>query len=262
MDSYCTYVAAHWSIKSSSVAYSATAGVFAAVMLPFIGVILSGNTQALESDTRAHMASIRMPILVLGAFLFCLTAAFFYGDISGDSSCIRANLVDGPASFLFGQGAAMSIVGLVWFVELRHAHKDTRQAFQSAAILGLIFIAIEVLLTILQMLLSTRGSKSMWPRIPDILIILLPPALAILSTGSLYQMGVNLQRVSSHLRYVFPFAYLTSVALGIVFVNGQFSRPSGSSFWLLAIAAYAWVFGITLAVLIASMPRRSNSSEG
>jgi len=254
---YCNYVSTHWSVKESAVAYSAVAGVFAAVMLPFLGVVLSSNSQARDNpDDPGGLASIRMPSLILGAFLFCLTASFLYGVISGDTACIRANLVDGPAAFLFGLGAAMSFVALAWLAELWQAPDRTRQVFQDFAILGVLFIAAEVLFTIMQMLLSARGSTAYWPSIADTVLILAPPSIAGLATVVLYYLKVGLGAVGALLRWALPISYLGSVVIGAVFVNGEFSKPAGNALWVLGTTGYAWIFGITLASLVAFLPKR------
>ena len=158
----CLYDVSHWSVQESGQAYAAIAGVFAAVMLPLLGLFLS-NPRTQETDSAVGR---RIAVFIFGAFIFALTSAFFYGVISGDNVCIRANLLDGPASLLLGMSASLSFVALCWIVRLHHGDEHIVDIFGEYALLGIGFASAEIFFTFMQMFLSVRGSIDSWPRNP------------------------------------------------------------------------------------------------
>src|SRR5664280_3516869 len=88
VQAYCNYAHGHFWVGGSASSFTAIAGIFGAVMLPFLAVILV-NPGSNPRDQLKKTAAIRAPTLILAAFLMEIMAAYFFAVIAGDNSCIR-----------------------------------------------------------------------------------------------------------------------------------------------------------------------------
>jgi hypothetical protein len=84
-----------------------------------------------------------------------------------------------------------------------------------------------------------------------------PAALIVSISIVLKYFRINMEWSAQFHRHILPITYLASIALGLVLLNGGYTKPSQSGVWIAVILIYTYLFGTAQAILIACIPRRT-----
>ena len=252
MKHYCIWVSQSWSVQHSALGYLTLSGVLAAVMLPLVALVIP-QKRGDDDVAREHAVTA-----IFGSFIFCVTSAFFYGVISGDSLCIRANFTDGPASVLLGLGGSMAIVGICWLVSLWSG--DSRLLFRvrTLGLVGILFVSFEVLITIEQMVISMHASRRSWGSWTETLLIVWPSIVLLVSSSALAYRKVRFPNwIRGSFRFLLPACYFVNTAIGTYSTNWSSGHIDKRWYWVAVATAMSLIFTLAEVSLISLLPESS-----
>jgi hypothetical protein len=255
----CTTLGGGWSITHATSSYAEVSGIFAAVMLPFLGLILTASVP----DPSQRWKS-RAPILIFAAFVFLVTAAYLYSLVSGDYDCTRANVAAVPIGLLFATGAALSLVGICWLVQDNRVSRFACNIFILIAFAAFVVISISAAVTLIDMVVYSSRSSG-WPPLHDSVLVLLPPGLIIglgfyrythvsFTKRAALQLGSRLAWISElAAALILLTLYLACAIAASIIDDSSFTPRSGH--WVAIAMIFGVLFSLAIAGLFILMPR-------
>ena len=274
-----------WSVMKSAGTYSATAGLFAVVLIPLLLLLLDRKKQ--EED--AVLARHKVIALILGSCAYAFSASFLYGVIAGDNNCIRANVVDAPASILFGTAACLAFVALTWLIVMHSkdgsatsqqgckedetntpktedtVEKGVNDLITQAQYLALLVIVIvsgEVDVTLMQVQLSAQANSNNFPGALWTIFDCLAVAISLVAAIAHWSRKSRAKKPDPKMATIktinkATISYLAvTVIVGVVAFNMSFNKASrGHTFNFIALAS-ALFYGVLQAMIVNFMPGR------
>jgi Phage integrase, N-terminal SAM-like domain len=100
MGGACHDLSGQWSIFGAAPTYAQVSGIFAAVMLPFLALVLSSESGDTQDKKQRDW---RAPVLIFSAFVFALTSSYLYALLSADPRRARITVREFADRWLTGR---------------------------------------------------------------------------------------------------------------------------------------------------------------